>query len=107
MSLPPCIRHGVRGLADQRVIDALRKASGDDGTLLEKVESLTDFDGQLWVTWRRSADRGSLAMKLDAAWAECGGDRGTLHLTRSDEDYDYQEDCMNEAASPSGHAGEG
>jgi len=108
MTAPPCIRHGVRGIADARVTALLEAASrAAEPELAAAVESMIDFDEQLWTTWRTPADRAACAAFVDRAWAALGGSRGTLHLVRSDEDYDYQEDCMNEAASPSGKAGEG
>lgn len=104
MSRPPCIRHGVRGIADDRVVRALDLAeqglseADRGGELVSAIESLVDFDGQLWATWRSGAVRGRLSGTLDRAWTAVGGERGTLQLVRSDEDYDYQEDCMNDAS---------
>ncbi len=95
MTMPPCIRHGERGIADDRLLRALGTLGGD---AWQKIESLTDFDGQLWATWRRPDHRTELAPDLSRAWAAVGGDRGALHLVRIDEDYDYQEDCMNDAS---------
>lgn len=108
MSSPPCIKHGIRGTADERVTAALEASSHAAGERLAgRIGSMVDFDDQLWTTWRSDNDRTAFAAMVDRAWAECGGGRGTLHLIRSNEDYDYQEDCMNEAAAPSGKAGEG
>lgn len=108
MTLPPCTRHGVRGTADPRIMAVLEASSRVAGeSLAGRIESMIDFDDQLWTTWRSPEDRAAAARHVDHAWTECGGKRGTLHLVRSDDDYDYQEDCMNEAASVSGQAGEG
>ena len=98
MSLPPCIRHGDRNVADPRIIAALDQAmaSGPPG-LADQIRSLVDYDGQLWVTWRDVEARRSGAQALASAWGRLGGERGALHLVRSDEDFDYQEDCMNDA----------
>lgn len=107
MSRPPCIRHGVRGIADARVVRALELAVLDRaGELSGAIESLVDFDGQLWTTWRSGAARDRLSGVLDRAWTAVGGERGTLQLVRSDEDYDYQEDCMNDASPVSASFGE-
>jgi hypothetical protein len=108
MTTPPCIKHGIRGIADARVVAVLDAGSRAAGVpLAGPIESMIDFDGQLWTTWRSDADRDTLARHIDLAWAQYEDGRGTLHLIRIDDDYDYQEDCMNEAASPSGKAGEG
>jgi hypothetical protein len=107
MTTPPCIRHGIRGTADARVMAALEESSRAAGERLNgRIESMVDFDDQLWTTWRSPDDRTAFSALVDHAWAEGSGSRGTLHLIRSDEDYDYQEDCMNAAAAPSGKAGE-
>lgn len=99
MSRPPCIRHGERGIEDPRLLSALDAVAAETGGSIDaKLAQLTDFGGQLWASWRSSADRDQHAPSLSRAWASVGGDRGALHLTRSDEDYDYQEDCMNDAA---------
>ena len=108
MNSPPCIKHGIRGTTDERVTAALEASSHAAGEQLTgRIESMIDFDDQLWTTWRSDNDRTAFAAMVDSAWADCGGGRGTLHLVRSNEDYDYQEDCMNEATAPSGKAGEG
>ncbi len=108
MTLPPCTKHGVRGTADPRILAALEASSRVAGVhLAERIESMIDFDGQLWTTWRSSQDLAAAARYVDQAWTEVIYNRGTLHLVRSDADYDYQEDCMNEAPSASGQAGEG
>jgi hypothetical protein len=107
VTAPPCIRHGERGIADARVVAVLEASSrAAVRELAARIASMTDFDGQLWTTWRSSEDRDACAAFVDNAWQQNGGARGTLHLVRSDADYDYQEDCMNEAASPSGKAGD-
>jgi hypothetical protein len=107
MTAPPCTKHGICGIADERILAVLGAASlAADRALSAHIESMIDFDDQLWTTWRSPADRDALALHIDRAWADGGGSRGTLHLIRSNEDYDYQEDCMNEAASASGKAGE-
>ncbi len=107
MTFPPCIRHGIRGTADARVMDVLEASSRAAGvSLAERIESIIDFDDQLWTTWRSPQDRASFSLFIDRAWAAQGGGRGTLHLIRSNEDYDYQEDCMNDASFSSGNAGE-
>ncbi|MFS0736617.1 hypothetical protein ABC347_06170 [Sphingomonas sp. 1P06PA] len=94
----PRIRHGVAGLADPRIDRALALASADGldhagASLL----SLVDYEGQLWATWRDANYRSRFAPLLTRAWAKAGGERGMLHLIPSAEDYDYQEDCMNDA----------
>ena len=107
MSRPPCIRHGVRGTCDPRVVEAFEAGTRQAGeSLVGRIESMVDFDGQLWTTWNSVTDRESFKAPLDRAWIASGGARGSLHLVRCNDDYDYQEDCMNEAASPSGQAGE-
>lgn len=108
MTLPPCIKHGVRGTADPRILAALEASTRVAGSqLAERIESMIDFDGQLWTTWRSTQDIAAAARYVDDAWTEVNTNRGTLHLVRSDADYDYQEDCMNEAVSASGQASEG
>jgi hypothetical protein len=91
----PCIRHGSSSTADPRLIKALNSVR-DTG--LTDIESLLDYDGQLWATWRTLAGRDAGSTALSQAWQGVGGERGTLHLLRCDDDYDYQSDCMNDAS---------
>jgi hypothetical protein len=93
--LIPCIRHGSASTSDPRLIkalDSIREAG------LPDILSLLDYDGQLWATWRTAAARDAGSALLSQAWKDVGGERGALHLVRSDDDYDYQEDCMNDAS---------
>ena len=99
MSTPPCIRHGEKGIEDARLLSALAAAAEETGHSIDaEIAQLTDFGGQLWASWRNPADRDRHAPSLSRAWERVGGDRGALHLTRSEEDFDYQEDCMNDAS---------
>ena len=101
MTLPPCIRHGTRGIQDPRIKQALAAARDRGGVTVEHdLVSLVDYDGQLWATWRNAQLGQSYGPALADAWSQVGGERGALHLVRIDEDFDYQEDCMNEAAEP-------
>jgi hypothetical protein len=97
MITPPCIRHGEKGIADARLLSALAAFRTGNGIALDdKIEAMTDYDGQLWTTWRDPADRDRFASALSRVWEQVGGERGALHLVRSDEDFDYQEDCMSD-----------
>ena len=101
MTMPPCIRHGTSGIEDPRIKQALAGARGQGGVAVEEdLVSLVDYDGQLWVTWRNAQLGQRHGAELADAWARVGGERGALHLVRIDDDFDYQEDCMNEAAEP-------
>ncbi len=101
MSLPPSIRHGANGIEDPRIRQALAEAGDRSGLALENhLVSLVDYDGQLWATWRNARLGQCYGAALADAWSHAGGERGALHLVRIDEDFDYQEDCMNEAAEP-------
>ena len=100
MNLPPCIRHGTSGIEDRRIRQALAEARDRGAIAVEHdLVSLVDYDGQLWATWRNAQLGQRHGAALADAWARVGGDRGALHLVRIDEDFDYQEDCMNEAAA--------
>jgi hypothetical protein len=94
--LIPCIRHGCASISDPRLIEVLNTVQ-DAG--LREIESLLDYDGQLWATWRTLAGRDAGSAALSQAWEDVGGERGALHLLRSDDDYDYQDDCMNDASA--------
>lgn len=96
---PPCIRHGVKGVADPRLLHMLDIVRREDPAIAGKLISLLDHDGRLWATWRDDKARRAGSTLLTRAWAETGGEDGALHLIRSDDDYDYQEDCMNDASS--------
>ena len=99
MILPPCIRHGTSGIEDPRIRQALAAAREQSGIALENdLVSLVDYDGQLWATWRNAQLGQRHGAALAEAWSKAGGERGALHLVRIDEDFDYQEDCMSEAA---------
>ena len=99
MILPPCIRHGTSGIEDPRIKQALAEARDRGaGAVEDDLVSLVDYDGQLWATWRNAQLRQHHGAALAKAWASVGGERGAVHLIRVDEDFDYQEDCMNEAA---------
>ena len=100
MISPPCIRHGTNGIEDPRIKHALAEAQVRGAIAVENdLVSLVDYDGQLWATWRNAQLGQRHGAALAAAWARVGGERGALHLVRIDEDFDYQEDCMNEAAA--------
>lgn len=95
----PCIRHGHASTEDPRLIETLERVH----TLgLPKptamLTALLDYDGQLWATWRDAPSRAAGSALLTQAWCLAGGERGAFHLLRSDENYDYQEDCMNDAS---------
>jgi hypothetical protein len=95
----PCIRHGDASTADPRLIKALDIARGAGLFDIEaRLESLLDYDGQLWATWRTLVGRDTSSAALSQAWKDVGGERGALHLLRSDDAYDYQSDCMNDAS---------
>ena len=99
MIFPPCIRHGTSGIADSRITQALADARDRGGIAVENnLLSLVDYDGQLWATWANAQLGQRHGPALADAWAQAGGERGALHLVRIDEDFDYQEDCMNDAA---------
>ena len=103
MNTPPCIRHGSNGIDDPRIRQALGEARAKtDVELDHSLLSLVDYDGQLWATWRSPQLGQQHGAALADAWADAGGERGTLHLTRIDDDYDYQEDCMNDASADAG-----
>lgn len=96
----PCIRHGHAPTRDARLIDTLDRAATLGLTQAgEKLSALLDYDGQLWATWRDDAARAAGSDAMTQAWVQAGGERGTLHLVKSGEDYDYQEDCMNDASA--------
>ncbi len=96
----PCIRHGHASTCDARLQSVLATAQANGQTnILTLLESLTDYDGQLWITWRTPAGRDAASAMLSQAWDELGGERGALHLVRSDDSYDYQSDCMNDASA--------
>jgi hypothetical protein len=96
----PCIRHGDRSTSDPRLIDMLDRAEALGFTNADdKLAALLDYDDQLWATWRNEQARAAEADLLTRAWTLAGGGRGARHLVRSSEDYDYQEDCMNDATA--------
>ena len=99
MILPPSIRHGTSGIEDPRIRQALAETRDRSGIAVENyLVSLVDYDGQLWATWRNARLGQRHGAALADAWSKAGGERGALHLVCVDEDFDYQEDCMNEAA---------
>jgi len=59
------------------------------------LESLLDYDGCLWVTWREARARETFSPVLTRAWVHVGGEQGALHLIVVNDQYDYQEDVMN------------
>ena len=95
----PLVRHGEPSTADPRLAEALAIAQAAEVDAARGLVSLLDYDGQLWATWRNAAARSAGAGGLTRAWAQAGGERGALHLVPSEEDYDYQEDCMNDASA--------
>ena len=98
MISPPCIRHGTSGIDDLRIKQALADMRDLQGAAIEHdLVSLVDYDGQLWATWRTAQIGQRHGAALADAWARAGGERGALHLVRIEEDFDYQEDCMNDA----------
>ena len=98
MNSPPCIRHGTNGIDDPRIRQALAATPDAEGSAIEKhLVSLVDYDGQLWATWRSAQLGQRHGAALANSWAGVGGERGALHLIRIEEDFDYQEDCMNDA----------
>lgn len=95
----PCIRHGHASTRDPRLIQMLENAATLGLSEPDRLLSaLLDYDGQLWATWHDDAVRAANAEIVKRAWVLAGGERGTLHLVRSADDYDYQEDCMNDAS---------
>jgi hypothetical protein len=96
----PCIRHGHASTWDPRLVKALAIVRRSGPSNIESMlESLLDYDGQLWATWRTIAGRDAGSAAFSQAWEDVGGERGALHLLRSDDDYDYQDDCMNDASA--------
>jgi hypothetical protein len=96
----PCIRHGNASTHDARLRQVLAIVQDGTQTNVEAMlESLVDYDGELWATWRTAAGRNAGSNLLSQAWEDVGGERRALHFVRSDEDYDYQEDCMNDASA--------
>lgn len=92
----PCIRHGHPSAHDPRLVELLaaaRELSGED--LRTHLESLLDYDGCLWATWREESARELFAPELTRAWERLGGEQGALHLIVVNDQYDYQEDVMN------------
>ena len=99
MNSPPCIRHGTSGIEDPRIKQAIAEAQARGAIAIEEdLVSLVDYYGELRATWRNAQLGQRHGAALADAWARVGGERGALHLVRIDEDFDYQEDCMNEAA---------
>ncbi|MFC4312256.1 hypothetical protein ACFPN2_24455 [Steroidobacter flavus] len=91
----PCIRHGHASASDPRLMELLamaRELSGED--LEAHLESLLDYNGGLWATWRDTRARDVFSSVLTQAWMRVGGE-GALHLISVGEQYDYQEDIMN------------
>ena len=98
MTSPPCIRHGTNGIDNPRIKQALADTRDRHRSAIEEdLVSLVDYDGQLWATWRSAQLGQRHGAALADAWAGVGGERGALHLVRIEEDFDYQEDCMNDA----------
>jgi hypothetical protein len=96
----PCIRHGHASTCDARLQSVLAKAQASGQTyIVALLEALTDYDGQLWATWRTPEGRDAASAMLSRAWDDLGGERGALHLVRTNDGYDYQSDCMNDASS--------
>lgn len=103
MTSLPCIRHGSSGIDDPRIKRALAQTRDTGGAAIEKhLVSLVDYDGQLWATWRHAQLGQRYGATLADAWSRAGGERGALHLVRIEEDFDYQEDCMNDATEMDG-----
>jgi predicted restriction endonuclease len=92
----PCIKHGVSGTADVRLHKTLELSGVNRAKLLQELSSLVDFDGQLWATWRDEAGRRCYSEAITKAWAKISGAANVKHLIPSDENFDYQEDCMND-----------
>ena len=92
----PCISHGKPGADDERLLEALALARKLDEDVASGLASLVDFDGRLLATWHSEAARSNHAAALTKAWSQITGSDGALHLVPTDEDYDYQEDCMND-----------
>lgn len=67
------------------------------GDLQTHLESLLDYDGCLWATWREPRARDDFSSVLTRAWVHVGGERGALHLVAVNDQYDYQEDVINNA----------
>lgn len=96
----PCIRHGHASTCDARLVKVLAIVRSSGRSDIEAMlESLLDYEGQLWATWRTFACRDAGSAMLSQAWVDVGGERGALHLVRSDDAYDYQDDCMNDASA--------
>lgn len=94
----PMVRHGHASTVDPRLAETLAIARTLGFDPASGLMSLLDYDGQLWATWRNAAARDAGAGDLSRAWEQAGGERGALHLVPTGEDYDYQEDCMNDAS---------
>lgn len=92
----PCIKHGTSGIADARLRDTLELSCRNGPKLLQELSSLVDFEGQLWATWHDEAGRGRHSGALTEAWAKISGHANVMHLVPTDENFDYQEDCMND-----------
>ena len=96
----PCIRHGHASTCDARLVKALALVRSNGRPDIEAMlESLLGYEGQLWATWRTFVGRDAGSAMLSQAWEDVGGERGTRHLIRSDDAYDYQDDCMNDASA--------
>jgi hypothetical protein len=94
----PCIRHGYPSACDPRLVELLATARELTGRDLQMyLESLLDYDGCLWATWREARAREFFCPALTRAWVRVGGERGALHLIGVKDQYDYQEDVMNNA----------
>jgi hypothetical protein len=97
-SAVPCTRHGEAGVCDRRLVELLTTAqSSVDAILAAHLRSLTDFNGQLWVTWKDGASRTKFGRIIDQSWQALGETGPTIHLIPVDDSYDYQEDVMNNA----------
>ena len=92
----PCVRHGHASTSDPRLLEMLAHAEKLGFVLSDnKLLALLDYDDQIWVTWRDEAARAAGSELISRAWEMAGGKAGAMHLVRSTQDYDYQEDCMN------------
>lgn len=92
----PCIKFDQPGAADDRLRQALRAASELAKTDLgDHLDSLYDYDGQLWATWRSSTPRENHAGALTRAWVDLAGASRVVHLLSLDDQYDYQEDVLD------------
>ncbi len=99
MSRPiPLVRHGHASTQDPRLVETLAIAYAAGLGADDRLISLLDYEDQLWATWRDRDARAAGAGFLTRAWTQAGGIRGALHLVPSEDDYDYQEDCMNDAS---------